>query len=149
MGKTQQDRVRTFVGRRTRVCYCSRVGTPKTVLVADDEEPIRALITRVLGKKGYRLLLAADGVEALALFHAHREEIDAVVFDVRMPNLAGPDALVKILALRPGLPAVLMSGFTSDHDLSELLASGVRFVPKPLRIDVLADVVCEIAPLTA
>jgi CheY-like chemotaxis protein len=115
-----------------------------TVLVGDDEAAIRTLIARVLEKRGYHVLPAADGLEAVALFREHVETISLVVLDVRMPNLPGSEALAQIRALRPSIPAILMSGFTADHNLADLLDRGVRFVPKPLRVSELADVVAEL-----
>jgi CheY-like chemotaxis protein len=118
--------------------------TATTVLIGDDEVAIRILITRVLEKRGYQVLSAADGLEAVSLFRAYIDAISLVVLDVRMPNLPGPDALAQIRALRPSIPAILMSGFTADHNLADLIDHGVRFVPKPLRVNEFADVVTEL-----
>jgi CheY-like chemotaxis protein len=114
------------------------------VLVAEDEVVIQGLIVRVLEKRGYRVLMAADGLEAVDLFRARIDEISAVVLDVLMPKLPGPDALAQIRALRPSVPAILMSGFTADHNIAGLVDNGVVFVPKPLRVNEFADAIDEL-----
>lgn len=119
------------------------------VLIGDDEAAIRTLITRVLEKRGLQVLLAADGLEAVALFRVHIEEISLVVLDVRMPNLPGSEALAQIRALRPSVPAILMSGFTADHNLADLIDGGVRFVPKPLRVNDFAAIVSDLLASSA
>jgi CheY-like chemotaxis protein len=104
------------------------------------------MITRVLEKKNCRVLVANDGIEAVALFREHMGEIDVIVLDVRMPRLEGPQALAQMRALGPTRPAILMSGFADSNDeLAALLETGVRFVPKPLRAVELAALVCSLA----
>ena len=116
-----------------------------TVLLAEDEELLRTMIVRVLGRHGLRVLAAVDGVQAVALFREHVEEIDIVVLDVRMPRLEGPQALAQIRVLRPGIPAVLTSGFAHPNEyLAQLLRDGVHFLPKPLRVAALAKLIGEV-----
>jgi CheY-like chemotaxis protein len=127
-----------------------RVERAKTVLLAEDDETIRAMVARQFERRGCRVLAVADGLEALALFRDHVDEVDLAVLDVRMPNLEGPQALLEMLALRPRLAAIVVSGFAdSNADLGALLRGGVRFVPKPVRASQLVEVACEMMDAAA
>ena len=115
-----------------------------TVLLAEDDVVIRALIARALEKRGHLVRVAEDGVEAVRLFREHHDAIDVVILDVRMPNLEGPAALAEMRVLRPDLPAVLLSGFARNaREIADLLKDGVRFVPKPIRASALADIITD------
>jgi DNA-binding response OmpR family regulator len=82
------------------------------VLVIDDEDAVRNLIGRVLERRGYRVLLAADGKEGLVLFDHHREEIRLVVLDFHLPGDPGERTFDELLKRKPSLRVVLVTG---DH----------------------------------
>jgi DNA-binding response OmpR family regulator len=82
------------------------------VLVIDDEESVRNLIGRVLERRGYRALLAADGKEGLMLFDHHRDEIRLVVLDFHLPGEPGERTFDELLKRKPSLRVVLVTG---DH----------------------------------
>jgi PAS domain S-box-containing protein len=111
----------------------------RTVLVVDDEPLVRNVARTVLEDAGHRVLVAADGVEALAVYDRDPEAIDAVVLDVTMPNLDGRQTLAQLHARDPGLPVVLASGF--DPSAGERARWGAeaatQFVAKPYQIDAL------------
>ncbi|MCC6666010.1 MAG: PAS domain S-box protein [Polyangiaceae bacterium] len=101
------------------------------VLVADDEPALLELFARNLRDFGLEVDKAADGQAALALFTATPEAFDLVVLDVTMPKLGGVDALRAMRAVRPGIPALLLSGYT-DVDLGEGLDDArTLFAGKP------------------
>jgi CheY-like chemotaxis protein len=83
------------------------------VLVVDDDEDIRAMVTLVLQASGYRTLSAANGLEALALLHQHRE-VALVLLDIMMPHMAAPEfmRLVRGEPATAELPVVILSGDT-------------------------------------
>lgn len=81
-----------------------------TVLVVDDEPSILNLITWVLQRRGYAVLVASDGRAGLELFD-QREDIDVVVSDVAMPDLDGIGMVRELRRRRPSLPVVFMSGY--------------------------------------
>lgn len=89
-------------------------GGVETVLVAEDEGPVRAVVARVLSGAGYRVLQARDGVEAVAVFTAHADEVDLVVMDAIMPRRGGAEAVANIRALQPDIKIVISSGYTGD-----------------------------------
>jgi CheY-like chemotaxis protein/two-component sensor histidine kinase len=111
----------SMVGRLTK-------GT-ETILLADDQERICALLARMLEAEGYRTLCVADGEQALQMFDEHRDEIDLAVLDVVMPKLGGRQVCDHIAKHRPDLPILFISGYTADalppsyldHPLRDLL----------------------------
>jgi DNA-binding NtrC family response regulator len=108
------------------------------ILVVDDELIVRELLQRFLALEGYRALVAADGLEALALFHRHRGIFQAVVLDVLMPRMDGRDAFFAMRDVDPTIPVMVMSGFTPVERADEILRQpGTTFIRKPF---VLGDV---------
>jgi CheY-like chemotaxis protein len=111
------------------------------VLVAEDDETIRALLSTALREQGLPAWLAADGADALDLFRRHRHEIGVVLLDVLMPRLDGPATLAAIRRLDPHVPCCFMSGFSADYSKEELLALGaVRVFDKPFRLHEVLEV---------
>jgi CheY-like chemotaxis protein len=86
----------------------------ETVLVAEDDPGVRALLVATLQRYGYRVMAAVDGMQALELFQTYGHLIDIIVTDVNMPELKGPD-LVKAVEQDGGnLPVLYISGFTAE-----------------------------------
>ena len=107
-------------------------GHNKLVLVVDDEEPIRNIARRTLERFGYRVLLAADGTEALSLYQPRRNEIDVVITDMVMPNMDGPATIIALKAVNPKIKIVGSSGMAPDGYEAAANKAGVRyFIPKP------------------
>lgn len=103
-----------------------------TILVVEDEPNVRSLIVRVLARRGFRILQAKDGAEALALVRALDEPIDLLVTDVIMPQLSGP-GLAKILrAQDPDLRVIFVSGYTPDDLRNEVIQDADAFIEKPM-----------------
>src|SRR5262245_23295877 len=92
------------------------------VLVADDEELIRALLGLALRGEGLRAWVAADGPEAVELFRQHQADVGVALLDVRMPGLDGPQALARMRELRPDLPCIFLTGYSGLYTEEELLA---------------------------
>jgi CheY-like chemotaxis protein len=97
----------------------------ETILVVEDEAAVRRLTCRILAREGYRVLEAADGARALAMWDEHAGEIDLLLTDVVMPGMSG-----KELAERLGIEPVFMSGYTDDVMLRHGM-EGLRLVQKP------------------
>ena len=85
-----------------------------TVLLVEDESAVRKLATKILARAGYRVLAAADGVEAVDLFKRHAQNVDVLVIDAVMPRMGGREAYESISAMRPGIPALFCSGYSAD-----------------------------------
>lgn len=100
----------------------------ESVLVADDEEPVRLLLKGLLERCGFNVVLANDGTEALAAFASHRDTIKVVITDERMPHMDGM-ALVRTLRhMSPNLKVIAMSGLPNESRLKEFAALGVPCV---------------------
>ena len=118
-----------------------------TILVVDDEAAIRNLALKALSRFGYEVFSARDGREAIEVFQAHADQIDAVLLDMSMPVLGGKQALEALRALRPSVPVVLMSGYSEEEVLGDF-ASGPRlvFLRKPFSIAALSEAVRSVMP---
>ncbi|MBI1317501.1 MAG: response regulator [Candidatus Hydrogenedens sp.] len=103
-----------------------------TILLAEDEEHVLRLTGRVLQAAGYRVLKAADGGEALAVYEQHAGEIDVLLLDVIMPHLGGPAVLKEIRARGGATPCIFASGY-SETDVHEdfVVSEGVNLLQKP------------------
>jgi two-component system, cell cycle sensor histidine kinase and response regulator CckA len=115
------------------------VGGKEMVLVADDEPSFRRLIARILTELGYRVVLAADGEEAVRAFDARADEIDLVILDGLMPRMTGAECYRRIKALKPSVKALLMTGYAADGAFEALAtAGGPVILRKPFAIHDLA-----------
>jgi CheY-like chemotaxis protein len=98
---------------------------PQTILLVEDEEMLRHLGVINLESEGYRVLAARDGMEAVALFEAHRDDIGLVICDLGLPRLGGREAFLKMKQSRPGVRAIIASGYLEPAIRSEMLKAGV------------------------
>jgi DNA-binding NtrC family response regulator len=108
------------------------------VLVIDDEESLRHALAKALRREGYVVETAATGGEGVDRFA--KGAFDAVLTDVRLPDLSGLDVLALCTETKPGVPVVVMTGFGTVESALEAMRRGARdFVRKPFRTeDVLA-----------
>ena len=100
-----------------------------TILVADDEEAVLKLVTRVLESAGWETLQAVDGQHAIEQFEQHPETVQLAILDVTMPRASGLEALEAMRRIRPELPAILMSGY--DGQVVRDSNQSFDFVRKP------------------
>ncbi|HEX6534444.1 MAG TPA: response regulator [Gemmatimonadaceae bacterium] len=92
----------------------SAIGGSETVLVVEDDEALRNLLVRLLSEHGYRVLAAADAESAMTLARLHLDEVRVIVTDVVMPGPSGRELADGVLALKPDLKVLYMSGYTGD-----------------------------------
>ncbi len=105
----------------------------KTVLVVDDEAVNRRFMNDLFRQAGLTVLEADNGQRAVEVFRAARAEIALVVLDINMPVMPGQHALEQLLALRPDLPILVLSGYQEDAIVQEMIRRGARdFVQKPV-----------------
>lgn len=90
------------------------VGGSETILLAEDDESVRSMVTKILASSGYEVLLAANGEEAVATFTAHQDRIDLVLLDMIMPKKNGMEAYHDIQRLQPKTKVIFSSGYTAD-----------------------------------
>ncbi len=120
-----------------------RAGT-QTVLVVEDADVLRELVRRVLQRQGYSVLVAANADEARTLFERHAS-IDLLLTDVVMPGASGPELTEELVARRPGLKVVYMSGYTQDAIVQRgVLKPGIAFLHKPFTAETLGRKLREV-----
>ena len=98
---------------------------PQLVLLVEDEEMLRDLGVTMLQAEGYRVITAKDGVEAIEQFELYCDEIGLVICDLGLPKLGGREAFLKMKQLRPGVRAIVASGYLEPGLRSEILQAGV------------------------
>ena len=110
------------------------------ILFVEDEAAVRGIAARLLRQRGYEVIEAADGEEALVLAEEWAGQIDMLISDVIMPGLDGPSLLRKARQYIGDVPVLFISGY-AESDFSDLLQDeiGVSFLPKPLDIKSLAE----------
>jgi CheY-like chemotaxis protein len=122
----------------------SRGGT-ETILLVDDEEPIRILGAQILEEFGYTVLTAADGESGLQLYQEERDKIALVILDLIMPGMGGKRCLVELLKINPEARVAIASGYSPDGPTREILKNGAKgFVSKPYDIRQMLNVVREV-----
>jgi two-component system, cell cycle sensor histidine kinase and response regulator CckA len=116
----------------------------ETILLVEDEDGVRKLLNFILSRRGYQVLEAASGEDALAIFEQRGHEVHLVLTDMVMPKMSGRQLAERLRQARPDLPVIYMSGYTDDVLVKTgALGPGMSFLQKPLRPDVLAAKVRE------
>lgn len=114
----------------------------ETILVVEDDPSIRKVIQRTLGTRGYAILMAADGEQALEALRQHPGEVDLVISDLIMPRMDGVTLFEKHAEVGPPVPFLFISGYgEQDPRIEALLAEGVPIVHKPWSVQGLSDAV--------
>jgi CheY-like chemotaxis protein len=109
------------------------------VLVVDDDHLVRSMVQLGLERNGFDVWSAANGCAAIDLYREHREQIDVVLLDVRMPGLDGPQTLAALRECNPEVLACFMSANPGTYEPEELLRCGAaQVIAKPFHLDQLA-----------
>ncbi len=120
-------------------------GGRETILVVEDEAPLREVARRVLSRNGYAVLTAADGNEAVEVAARHDDRIDLLLTDVVLPAMSGREVAAKLEASRPGIAVLFMSGYAQPVLASRgVLDDGVHLVEKPFSEQTLLTKVREL-----
>ncbi|HXG55772.1 MAG TPA: response regulator [Vicinamibacterales bacterium] len=122
----------------------STVGGRPTVLVVEDLDALRELTRRLLVRQGYRVIVAANALEAIPMFEQH-QSIDLLLTDVVMPGSSGPELTQQLLVNHPHLKVIYMSGYT-DEAMAKygVLDPGVAFLHKPFTSEALGAMIREV-----
>jgi PAS domain S-box-containing protein len=121
----------------------------ETILVAEDEEPLRNLTRSVLEALGYTVLLASNGEEAVDIYNTNRDQIDLVILDVVMPRMGGHEACEQI-RMSGNVPVIFMTGYSVEMVRTRFLeTAGVPLLQKPYKVDVLGRKVREVLDAAA
>ena len=117
----------------------------ETVLLVEDEGPLRMIAREFLKASGYQVIEAPSGAEALQLAGAHAGAIDLVLTDVVMPEMSGRILADRLAAERPGIRVLFMSGYTDDAIVHHgVLEPGRSLIVKPFTREALARRVREV-----
>jgi PAS domain S-box-containing protein len=120
-------------------------GGCETVLLVEDEDSVRELVQITLAARGYKVLEADNGEHGLSIAETFKEHIDILITDVVMPGIGGRELAKKLLALRPGISVLFLSGYTEDAVITHgALSPGTAFLQKPFTLQNLAKKVHEV-----
>jgi DNA-binding response OmpR family regulator len=107
-----------------------------TVLLVEDDETTRNVMTRILVREGYLVLTAEGGHDALSVLKTPLSPIDVVLLDVHLPDVSGIDLCARIRQYHPDLPVVVCTGEAEPEEAARLLELGVhRYFRKPIAVD--------------
>ena len=111
-----------------------RAGPGETILLIDDEQPVRNMLQWLLERVGYRVIPAADGVEGLAEFHRQQPGITLVITDMMMPLMRGSEVVRKLRKLQPDLPVITISGLMEENrfELDGIEGPPIACLAKPV-----------------
>lgn len=119
-------------------------GHAGTVLIVDDEAPIREVAARVARRMGLRVVEAEDGADALAKFGIYAGDVSVVLLDLTMPGMGGAEVLTELRLTHPELPVIIVSGYDRDDALAEIGDDpAARFLAKPFDASALRRYISE------
>ncbi|HWI26976.1 MAG TPA: PAS domain-containing protein [Stellaceae bacterium] len=116
-----------------------------TVLLVEDEDPVRLFSARALRNKGYKVIEAKSGEAALEVITSGTEKVELLITDVVMPRMDGPNLVKQVRELHPDMKVIFISGYTEDAFRKRLdRDSDIHFLPKPFSLKQLAGKVKEV-----
>ena len=118
-------------------------GGHETLLVVEDEAPLRLILCTALERCGYTILQAASGVAALEVWREHKDDIQLLLTDMVMPHgMNGHDLATRLTAAKPALKVIYCSSYIADAASQDLsLNEGVNFLQKPFNLQTLTKTV--------
>ncbi len=141
-GSTESDQ--PVVAKKSTVKQPRDLTGSGCILLVEDEDAVRSFAVRALELRGYKVLAAAGGEEALEIVMEDPDAIDLIVSDVIMPGMTGPDMMRKVREVRQDILFIFISGYAEDAFREEMLEDeNFRFLPKPFSLNDLAVKVKE------
>lgn len=115
----------------------------KKILIVDDEQHVRQLLSKVLRKEGYEIYTAADGIEGLQVFQDNN--IDVIISDIKMPGMDGIEFLHEVKSQQPDVGFILITAFATTETAIDAIKSGAQdYVTKPFDINEIINAVKKI-----
>jgi len=116
-----------------------------TIMLVEDDDPVRIFGARALRNKGYKVVEAKSGEAALAMIRDSKQRIDLLITDVVMPQMDGPGLVREVRTIHPEMKVIFISGYTEDAFRQRLDSDGgIDFLPKPFSLKQLAAKVREV-----
>ena len=116
-----------------------------TVLVVDDDRMIRDVARQMLNALGYEVVCAANGLDGLKYYKAHKDEVDIVILDFKMPVMDGRECFRELKAFDPEVKVILSSDNVPDDFMAELRgAKSADLLPKPYTVSELSEAVARV-----
>jgi two-component system cell cycle sensor histidine kinase/response regulator CckA len=116
-----------------------------SILIVDDEEGVREMLTDSFEDLGYTVSSCKDGQEGVDFYRTHHADIDLVIMDMTMPRLCGSECFAQLQAIDPAVKVIVSTGGTFDQDMRQMLKQGVKqFFPKPVNVDDITAIVKQI-----
>jgi PAS domain S-box-containing protein len=120
-------------------------GNGQLILVVDDEAGIRSVTQRTLENFGYRVVVAKNGGDGLAVFERNQNDVAAVITDAMMPMMDGPAMIRELRAKKPHLPIIAVTGLLSAENMGRLRQAGVQSIlSKPFTAETILQAVAEL-----
>jgi two-component system cell cycle sensor histidine kinase/response regulator CckA len=114
--------------------------TDRVILLIEDDDSVRRITARILGRDGFVVSSWARAEDALTMLASSDQEFCLLLTDTVMPDIDGPEAARRVVALRPGIPVVFMSGYGEDVISAALVTAPEHsFIAKPFRSEELTD----------
>ena len=131
--------------KSAHVAQVPKTANHGTVMVVDDDPPLRKAVSLALKRSGFTVFVAEDGVQALEVFQQRRDEIECVLCDLTMPRMSGWATLTALRKLSPGIPVILCSGYSEAQamagDHPELPQA---FLSKPYDLAAICDLIVRV-----
>ena len=113
----------------------------KTILIVDDETLMLRLLEKFFSQRGYHVLVASDGQEAIEIYRSYKLRIDAVLLDIRLPKSPGEEVFRRMKEENATVKVVIASGYLAPNTKADLTFAGVKhFVNKPYVLNELAEI---------
>jgi PAS domain S-box-containing protein len=128
----------------TREKQHSMMAGNETILIVEDHDEYRKVEAAMLGRLGYKVYTASDGIEGVALFREKSKEIDLVILDAVMPKMSGRETLDEMKKACPSVPFLFVTGYSDGIHASYMPEKGIYILQKPYSLDALSQKIREI-----
>lgn len=119
--------------------------TSGTILLVDDDEMVREVVSELLHELGYAVHTAADGAAAVGWYKEHADEVDFVLLDMVMPNMLGSVCFEELKRINPEVRVILASGYANEEEVTRTVRAGaLAFLQKPIQLTKLAKTLAKL-----